>query len=294
MAQLHKWTSPPSYGEGKEMNIVVCIKQVPATDSKLQVAAAGNDIDRPGLKFVVNPYDEFALEAALQIKEHLGTGDVTVLSLRQYEGQKTEETLRACLAVGADKAVLLSDPAFDGSDSLTAARLLSAAIRRLPYDLILCGKQAVDDDAGTVGIQVAELLGIPHISVVNKLEVHPADRNAVAHRQIEGAVEVVETPLPALITCQKGLNEPRYPSLPGIMKAKQKPLESWDCATLGLGPEVVGNQGAKHTVLRLEQPPPRPAGRVVPGDAAAAVKDLVRLLRDEAKAPLTGNGKGET
>ncbi len=265
------------------MNILVCVKQVPATDSKLQVLPGGNDIDRTGLKFVVNPYDEFALEAALQIKERLGAGEVTVLSLRQHAGQKTEEALRACLAVGADKAVLLNDQAFEGSDSLATARVMAAMIRRLPFDLILCGKQAVDDDGGTVGIQVAEILGIPHVSVVNKLEVNPEARVALAHRLIEGAIEVVETPLPALITCHKGLNEPRYPSLPGIMKAKQKPLESWDCSALGLSPEDIGTHGAKSTVLRLGPPPARPAGRIVPGDVPEAVTELVRLLREEAK-----------
>ncbi len=265
------------------MNVIVCVKQVPATESNLQVAAHGSGINRAGLNFVVNPYDEFAVEEALRMKERLGTGEVTILSLRPHAAQKTEEALRSCLAMGADKGVLLSDPAFEGGDSLTVSLVLAAAIRRLPFDLILCGKQAVDDDGGAVGIQVAEILGLPHVAVVNKLEIHQDARRALAHRQIEGGIEVVETPLPALITCQKGLNEPRYPSLSGIMKAKQKPLEIWDRETLGLASATVGKAGSKLTVLRLEAPPPRPAGRIFLGDASIAVKELVRLLHEETK-----------
>lgn len=265
------------------MKIVVLVKQVPATESKLAIAAGGTDIDRTGLTFVVNPYDEFAVEEALQIKERLGTGEVTVLSLRPHAAQKPEEALRTCLAMGADKAVLVSDAAFEGGDGFTTALVLAAALRRLPYDLLLSGKQAVDDDGASVGIQVAELLGIPHVGVVNKLELHPEARTAVAHRQIEGGIEVVETPLPALITCQKGLNEPRYPSLPGIMKAKQKPLEVWTREAIGLDAKTVGAAGARLHTLRLELPPPRPTGRIIPGDPPAAVKELVRLLHEEAK-----------
>jgi electron transfer flavoprotein beta subunit len=265
------------------MKIVVCIKQVPATESKLSLTADGSDINRAGLSFVVNPYDEFAVEEALQIKERVGTGEVVVLSLRPHAAQKPEEALRTCLAMGADKAILLNDPAFEGGDSFSTALVLAAALRRLPFDLLLFGKQAVDDDGGAVGIQVAELLGIPHVAVVNKLDIPANARTALTHRQIEGGIEVVEAPLPALITCQKGLNEPRYPSLPGIMKAKQKPLEIWSRETIGLAPEAIGTAGAKLQVVRLEPPPARPAGRIIPGDAATAVKELVRLLHEEAK-----------
>lgn len=265
------------------MKTVVCVKQVPATESVLVVRQDGVDIERSGLSFVVNPYDEFAVEEALRIRDRIGTGEVTVLTLRSHAAQKPEEALRTCLAMGADKAVLLSDPVFEGGDSFTTALALAAALRRLSFDLLLFGKQAVDDDSGAVGIQVAELLGIPHIAVVNKLEVHAEARSLVAHRQVEAGIEVVEAPLPALITCQKGLNEPRYPSLTGIMKAKQKPLEVWTCQTLGLAPDTLGAIGAKLRVVRLESPPPRPAGRLIPGDAATAAKELVRLLHEEEK-----------
>ncbi len=265
------------------MKIIVCVKQVPATESKLTIKQDGADIERRGLSFVVNPYDEFAVEEALQIKERLGTGEVTVSSLRPHSTQKPEEALRTCLAMGADKAILLNDPAFEGGDSYTTALVLAAALRRLPFDLLLFGKQAVDDDGGAVGIQVAELLGIPHVAVVNKLEVNAGSRSIIAHRQIEDGIEVVEAPLPVLITCQKGLNEPRYPSLQGIMKAKQKPLEVWNRETIGLEAEAVGAAGARRAIVRLESPPARPAGRMIPGDAAGVVKELVRLLHEEAK-----------
>ncbi|MBI4000867.1 MAG: electron transfer flavoprotein subunit beta/FixA family protein [Nitrospira defluvii] len=266
------------------MKIVVCVKQVPATESKLRISKNGTEIERAGLSFILNPYDEFAVEEALQIKERLGHGEVTVLSMRSHGAQKPEEALRTCLAMGADKAVLLSDPAFEGGDSYTTALVLAESLRRLTFDLLLFGKQAVDDDAGAVGIQVAELLGIPHVAVVNKLEVNVATRTILAHRQIEGGIEAVEAPLPSLITCQKGLNEPRYPSLPGIMKAKQKPLETWNREMVGLESETVGAAGAKLKVVRVELPPARPAGRMIPGDVAAAVKELVRLLHEEANA----------
>ncbi len=265
------------------MNIVVCVKQVPATESLLAVTPDGTDIERSGLTFIVNPYDEFAMEEALRIRERIGTGEVTVVTLQSHAAQKPEKALRTCLAMGADKAVLLSDPAFEGGDSFTTALALAAALRRLSFDLLLFGKQAVDDDEGAVGVQVAELLGIPHVAVVNKLEVDAKARSLVAHRQIEGGIEVVEAPMPALITCQKGLNEPRYPSLPGIMNARQKPLEVWTCHTLGLAPGTLGVTGAKLRIVRMEPPPPRPPGRLIPGDAATAVKELVRLLHEKEK-----------
>ncbi|MGH7254146.1 MAG: electron transfer flavoprotein subunit beta/FixA family protein [Nitrospirales bacterium] len=265
------------------MNLVVCVKQVPATDSRLVLTADAADIERTNLSYVVNPYDEFAVEEALQIKARVNGGEVTVLSVQTHAGQNPEEALRTCLAMGAEKAILLKDPAFEGADGFSTAAVLAAALRRLSWDLVLCGKQAVDDDGGAVGIQVAELLGIPHVGVVNKLEVNPDSRSAVATRQIEGGLEIVDTPLPALITCQKGLNEPRYPSLPGIMKARQKPLEIWDRERAGVDPKEAGSAGAKVRVVRLEPPPTRPPGRILEGEPPVSVRELVRLLREEAK-----------
>jgi len=262
------------------MNIVVCIKQVPATEAKIRVTPSGNDIDRTHLSYVVNPYCEFGVEEALRIKERLGAGEVTVVSLGP---SKVVEALRTCLAMGADRAIHLRDDSFEGGDSFATALALATALKRLSFDLLLFGKQAVDDDDGAVGIQVAELLGLPHVAVVNKLEINAEHKSAVAHRQIEGGIEVVEISLPAVITCQKGLNEPRYASLPGIMKAKQKPLQELDLKTLGLDPAAAGVAGAKLKLVKLIPPAARTAGKILKGPPSQAVKDLVRLLREEAK-----------
>jgi len=262
------------------MNIAVCIKQVPATESKIKPSADGKEIDRTGLSYVVNPYDEFGVEEGLKIKERLKSGQVTVITIGP---DKAAEALRTCLAVGADQAVHIKDPALEGGDAYSNAVVLAAALKKQPYDIIFFGRQAIDDDNGAVGIEVAELMGLPHVAAVNKLEIDPAAKRAVAHRQIEGALEVVETPLPAIFTCQKGMNEPRYASLPGIMKAKQKPLAVLSLQDLGLTSDQVGARGAKLQVDKLELPPVRSAGKIIEGDAATAVSELVRLLREEAK-----------
>ena len=262
------------------MNILVCIKQVPATEAKIKANSSRLDIERQDLSYVVNPYDEFGVEEALRIKEKIGEGEVTVVSMGD---EKVPEALRACLAMGADKALHLMDPAFEGSDSLTTAMVLSEALKKMPYDIIFFGKQAVDDNNGAVGIQVAEILQLPHVSVVNKLEIDASGKKAIAHRQIEGGIEVVETSLPAVITCQKGLNIPRYASLPNIMKAKKKPLQTQNASTLGLAPETIGGVGAKLQLLKISPPPPKISGRILEGNATQTVQELVRLLREESK-----------
>jgi electron transfer flavoprotein beta subunit len=262
------------------MNIVVSIKQVPASETKVKIAADGLDIDRTGISYVVNPYDEFGVEEALRIKERLGSGSVTVVTVGP---EKAQEALRTCLAVGADKAVHIKDPAFEGGDAYATAVALAAALKRLQFDVLFFGKQAIDDDNGAVGIHVAELLRIPHVAVVNKLEIDEREKRAVAYRQIEGALEVIETSLPAVFTCQKGLNEPRYASLPGIMKAKSKPMTVLSLADLGLKPEEVGQSGSKLHLRRISPPPPRTEGKILQGEVSQAVTELVRLLREEAK-----------
>lgn len=262
------------------MNIAVCIKQVPASESKVKPSVDGKDIDRTGLTYVVNPYDEFGVEEALRIKERLKTGQVTTLTLGP---EKAAEALRTCLAVGADQAIHIKDPALEGGDAYTTALALAAALKRNPYDIIFFGRQAIDDDNGAVGIHVAELMGLPHVAGLNKLEIDPQGKKAVAHRQIEGAIEVLEVQLPAIFTCQKGLNEPRYASLPGIMKAKQKPLTVLTLADLGLDPKEVGSNGAKLVVEKIDSPPVRSAGKIIEGDAAQATAELVRVLREEIK-----------
>jgi len=262
------------------MNIVVLVKQVPDTEAKIEIKPGTADIATETISYVVNPYDEYAVEEALRIKEKRGEGEVTVVGMGP---DKATEALRTCLAMGADKAVHLNDDAFDGSDSYATALALSKALEGISYDLVLCGKQAVDDDNAAVGIELAELLGVPHVAVVTKIEISDDKTRAVCHREVEGASEVVETPLPAVITAQKGLNEPRYASLKGIMTAKRKPIDTKDAAALGLSPEQVGRPGSKLKVASLSLPPARAEGKIVPGEPADAAREVIRLLREEAK-----------
>ncbi len=260
------------------MELVVCIKQVPDTETRIKIAADGKSIDITGINWVVSPYDENALEEALRIRETKEEGGVAVMTLGP---ERAASALRSCLALGADRAVHLQDPALEGSDSLGTARALAAAIRRSRFDLVLVGQQGVGTDNSQVGPMLAELLDIPHVNVVTKLEI--ANGKIRAHRQIEGAVEVVECPLPAVVTAQKGLNEPRYASLKGIMAAKKKPLERLGLQDLGLDATDVGAAGARNRWTRLELPPARQAGKILDGEPEESTAELVRLLRDEAK-----------
>lgn len=267
------------------MNIIACIKQVPASDAVIKIRADEKAVDLAEMEkinaklYVVNPYDEFAVEEAVRTKEKFG-GEVTVITMG---ADKAAEALRTCLAMGADKAIHLKDPAFDGADSYTTALVLSEAIKKLQYDVIFFGKQAIDDDLAAVGIYVAEFLGLPHVGLINKLEIDAANKKAIAQRPIEGGIEKIETTLPAVFTCQKGLNEPRYASLPGIMKAKSKPLQEINLSAIGLKAEDVGRAGAKIKIEKAAFPPKRSGGKKIEGEPAQAVKELVRLLKEEAK-----------
>lgn len=260
------------------MKIIVLLKQVPDTETKVVVKPGETSISTEGVTYVINPYDEYAIEEALKIKEAAGEGEVIILSLGW---DKAAEAVRTALAMGADSAVHLNDAAFLGGDACSTAVALAKALQKMEYDLILCGKQAIDYDNHQVGVRVAEVLGIPHIAVVTKLEIE--DGKAVAHRETEAGAEVVEAPLPAIITCQKGLNEPRYASLKGIMKAKKKPMEKKAPADIDASPDEVGQAGAKTTVLTMTDPPERAAGRVVEGEPEDVAKEVVKLLREEAK-----------
>lgn len=260
------------------MNSIVCVKEVPDTEARITVR--GGKVVEEGIQYVVNPYDEFALEEALKWQEAFG-GKVTLVSLGP---ERARESILKGLAMGADEVYHLSAPAFLGGDAYSTARALAAAIGKLgDYDAIFCGKQAVDEDNGAVGIMLAEMLNLPHVSVVSKLELGSDGKSVRAEREIEGGREVVATSLPAVITAQKGLNEPRYPSFKGIRQARTKPYTSWGVGDMGLDAGAVGAAGAKLVVLEILPPPERPAGRVIPGDPAVAAKEVVRLLREEAK-----------
>lgn len=262
------------------MNVVVCTKQVLDTEAKIKIKEGAREIDRAGEKLIVNPYDEFAIEEALRLKEKFGNGSVVLVSLGD---QKSEEALRTGLAMGADRAVLVNDPTLTGSDSYVTAKVLAQVIKGLECDLVLCGKQAVDDDCAQVGAALAEFLSLPHVEVVTKIEVSADKKSALVQRQVEGGTLIIETSLPAVLTAQKGLNEPRYPSLPGIMKAKKKEIKVMDIAALGLSPDEVGEKGARVKVEEVFLPKPRQAGTVVEGEANETVAKLVKFLKEEAK-----------
>ena len=248
------------------MKIAVCIKRVPDTETKVRIGGSGTAIDEAGVKFILNPYDEYAVEEALQRKEKAGAGEVVVISLGPDAAQ---ETMRTALAMGCDRGVLLKADAIP-ADGLAVAKALAAELRDGGYDLVLFGKMAVDDYNHQVGIMVAELLGLPAVTAAVKLGI--ADGKVVAERETEGGIEVLECALPAVVTCDKGLNTPRYPALKGIMAAKKK--------TVDVKPAALGN--VRLSVTSLAMPPERKAGRIV-GEGPDAVSELVRVLRQEAK-----------
>ena len=260
------------------MKIAVCIKQVPDTETKVKIASDGRSLDEGGVTWVVSPYDEIAMEEALRIREKQG-GEVVAFSLG---GERVSTALRTMLAMGADRAVHLKDSAFEGSDALGISRILAAALGPESFDLILLGKQAVGTDRGQVGPRVAELLGLPHVGVVTRLSWDGP--RFTAHREIEGAHEIVEGSLPAVITTQKGLNEPRYASLKGILAAKKKEIRVVSAADLGVDPGKIGSAGSRTSWEKLELPPERTGGTILKDlEPAKAASELVRLLREEAK-----------
>jgi electron transfer flavoprotein beta subunit len=260
------------------MNTIVCLKEVPDTETRIEVRDGA--VAEEGIQYVVNPYDEFALEEALQWQEKHG-GKVTLVSLGP---ERARESILKGLAMGADEVYHLSDEAFLGGDAYATAKALAAAIRTLgEYDVIFCGKQAVDEDNAAVGIMLAEMLDLPHVSVVSKFEIADDGKSARAERDIEGGKEVIELPLPAVVTAQKGLNEPRYPSFRGIRQARKKPFTQWAVADVGLDAGDVGAAGTRLEVVEVSPPPERPPGRIVEGEPPEAAKEVVRLLRDEAK-----------
>lgn len=252
-----------------KVNIVACVKQVPDTEALIKVKPDGSGIDEGGIKWVMNPYDEYGVEEALKLKDANG-GEVTVVSLGPA---RVMETIRTALAMGADKGVHIT---IDEADAYNTAAALAAAIKEVNADIIFCGQRAIDDDSGQVGSVLAELLGMPQVTIVTGIEV-VADK-VKAIKPIEGAQLVVESAMPCVITAQKGLNEPRYASLPGIMKAKKKPVDVKDAAALGISVEP------KAKIARMTPPPERAPGKIIEGDdPAAKAAELVKLLREEAK-----------
>jgi electron transfer flavoprotein beta subunit len=248
------------------MKIAVCIKRVPVMDVRFRIGADGKSVDEAGLKYDVNDFDLWAVEAALRLKESTGQGDVAVISLGP---DAVQEQIRKALSMGADRGIQLKADK-PGVDALAIARALAAELKNGGWDLILFGKVAIDTADQAVGPMVAELLGLPCVSAISSLEI--SNGRGTAKRELEGATEVVDFPLPAVLTVDEGLNKERLPSLKGIMAAKKKPLE--------VKPAQLGT--ASVTVARMELPAERAPGRII-GEGAAAVPELVRLLQTEAK-----------
>ncbi len=258
------------------MKILVMVKQVPDTATQVKISADPKMIDTTGITWIVSPYDEFAVEEGLRIKEKRGQGEVVVVSLGP---ERVKEALRSCLAMGADRAIHLLDPAWDGADTLTTARALAALLKQEAPGLALFGRQAIDDDMGAVAAQTADLLGWPCASWIMEEAIDAGGAAVRVARQVEGGLEVFDLPLPAVVSAQKGLNEPRYPTLKGIMGAKKKEIKDVKAADLGLTVEPPAL-----SVVTLEPLPARPPGRIIQGEAADAAKELVRALREDAKA----------
>ena len=253
------------------MRIAVCIKRVPDSETRFRIAGGGTAIDETGVKYDMSDFDLYAIEAALQLKEKAGQGEVVALSLGP---DAVQETIRKALSMGADRGIHLKADAIP-FDSLAIATALAEPLRGGGFDLILFGKMSIDSSSSAVGPMVAELLDLPCVTAISKLDV--AANRGTARRELEGAAETVQFPLPAVLTIDEGMNQPRYPSLKGIMAAKKKPLEVKPAAL---------SEGAKAeermTITRLELPPERAPGRII-GEGAEAVPELVRLLRTEAK-----------
>jgi electron transfer flavoprotein beta subunit len=260
------------------VDIVVLLKQVPDTEALIQIADNQTSMRTEDVKWVINPYDEFAVEEALRIKEKDG-GKVTILTVGP---DRAVESIRAALAMGADEGILINDPVAQGSDALGIAEMLAAALKKMGYDLIIAGQRAVDDDGYQVPAAVAEFLEIPQVAMVIKEEI--TDGKITCERTVEGGTMVVEADLPALFTTQRGINEPRYASLPGIMKAKKKPLTNMTLADLGIDAGEVGEAQAKSRVHEMSFPPERAPGKIIEGETSEAkAAELVRLLAEEAK-----------
>lgn len=255
------------------MNIYVLLKKTFDTEEKININ--DGEIEDDGAEFIINPYDEYAVEEAINQRDAHG-GEVTVVTVGDEDSEKQ---LRTALAMGADKAVLINteDDLEDG-DAYTTAKILEAFFEDKEADLILGGNVAIDEASGQVGPRLAEYLGIPYVTTITDLKIE--GDNATIEKDVEGDVEIVETNLPVLVTCQQGLNEPRYPSLPGIMKAKKKPLEELEIDDLDLDEEDVE---AKTKTIDIFLPPEKEAGRVLEGDAAEQVQELVSILKNDEK-----------
>jgi electron transfer flavoprotein beta subunit len=256
------------------MRIIVCIKQVPEI-TEVKINPETNTLVREGVPSIVNPFDENAVEAALQLKEKHG-GTVTVITMGPPQAA---EALRTTLSMGVDEVVLVSDRAFAGSDTWATSYTLSQTIKKLGgYDLILCGKQAIDGDTAQVGPGIAEWLNLPQVTFAVKIEVE--GNKAKVERLLEEVNEVVEAPLPAVITVVKQINTPRMPSLKGMLRAKSTAIKTLKASDIDADPKNLGLDGSPTRVLKIFTPPPKGGGEIMNGDPAENVSRLIGKLRE--------------
>ena len=256
------------------MNIVVIIRQTPDTEAKIKLGSEKNKIDPNGITWIINPYSEFAIEKALKIKEQTGNGEVILLACGS---SRTEEAIRQGLAMGADRAVFIKDDRLESIDPFTISKLIAQELKNLQFDLVLAGKKMIDIESSQESIFIAEELGISHVSFVMKiLEADAAKKIIVCDREAEGAHEIIEVQLPALITCDRGEDFPRYASITGIMKAKKKEVKE-------VKPDIDLGSLARTTIESFELPPARKDAKIFEGEVPEKVQALVKALREEAK-----------
>ncbi len=261
------------------MKIIALLKRVPDTEARILINQEGTGIREDGVKFIINPYDEYAIEEGLRLREKAGgESKVTVVCIGPEE---SAELIRTALAMGADDAVHVCDPALSKPGPFTSAAILAKVLQEEGFDIVFCGKQAIDDDMAQVQAITAEILDIPQVNVATVFEISDDQSSAVLSRRIEGGDEKVATTLPVIISCEKGLNEPRYASLPGIMKAKKKEIRKKTLLDLGFD-SVPG--GGRSEILRwLSLPKGGECKMVESEEIKDAVAELVKLLREEAK-----------
>ncbi len=257
------------------MNIIVCIKQVPAT-TNVQIDSETGRLKREGVESIINPFDEYALEEGIRLKEKF-TGKVTVISMGPPQA---ETALRECIARGADEAILLSDRSFAGADTWATAYTLASAIKKIStYDLIICGKQAIDGDTAQVGPGIAEKLNIPHICYVRKIE-EIKNGTLRAERMMEDGYDILEMKLPALITVVKEINTPRLPSLRGLMVAKKAKIILWNAEEINAEKDKIGMTGSPTTVKKIFTPPARKGGETIGGSPEEIAQKTASRLKE--------------
>ena len=257
------------------MDIIVCVKHVPETaEADIRIDSSGKDIEKTGLVYDINEWDDYAVEEAVRIKEKLG-GTVTVITVGPEEA---DSTLRKCLARGADNAIRITDPKLGGSDGYVIAKVLSKVIKDLLHDLILTGAQAGDDGYAMVGQALAELLGLPHVTLVKKIEF----KNGIVkvNRELEGGIEeIVEVKLPAVLTIQTGINEPRYVSIMGIRKAMKKEIKVLGLADIGLSENEVGEAGSWIKIEKMYIPPVEKQAEIIKGSPDEVASKLAEIIK---------------